>query len=80
MDGADRGGGCSADHPSAAAGHVGGGAAAVADRRLQAFDEFYNALVSVGTYPPFARPPLVYLYLISLGQGSQDLGWAARAR
>jgi len=41
---------------------------------FQAFDEFYNTLVSVGTYPPFARPPLVYLYLISLGQGSQDLG------
>ena len=29
---------------------------------------------SVGGYPPFARPPLVYLYLISLGGGSQDLG------
>ena len=41
---------------------------------FQAFDEFYNTLISVGTYPPFARPPLVYLYLISLGQGSQDLG------
>jgi multiple sugar transport system permease protein len=41
---------------------------------FQAFDEFYNTLISVGTYPPFARPPLVYLYLISLGQGTQDLG------
>jgi multiple sugar transport system permease protein len=41
---------------------------------FQAFDEFYNTLVSVGGYPPFARPPLVYLYLISLGGGSQDLG------
>jgi multiple sugar transport system permease protein len=41
---------------------------------FQAFDEFYNTLISVGGYPPFARPPLVYLYLISLGQGSQDLG------
>jgi multiple sugar transport system permease protein len=41
---------------------------------FQAFDEFYNTLISVGSYPPFARPPLVYLYLISLGQGSQDLG------
>ena len=41
---------------------------------FQAFDEFYNTLISVGTYPPFARPPLVYLYLVSLGQGSQDLG------
>jgi multiple sugar transport system permease protein len=41
---------------------------------FQAFDEFYNTLISVGSYPPFARPPLVYLYLISLGQGTQDLG------
>ena len=41
---------------------------------FQAFDEFYNTLISVGGYPPFARPPLVYLYLISLGQGTQDLG------
>jgi multiple sugar transport system permease protein len=41
---------------------------------FQAFDEFYNTLISVGGYPPFARPPLVYLYLIALGGGSQDLG------
>ena len=41
---------------------------------FQAFDEFYNTLISVGGYPPFARPPLVYLYLVSLGQGTQDLG------
>ncbi|MGI8768049.1 MAG: carbohydrate ABC transporter permease [Propionibacteriaceae bacterium] len=41
---------------------------------FQAFDEFYNTLISVGTYPPFARPPMVYLYLISLGGGTQDLG------
>jgi len=41
---------------------------------FQAFDEFYNTLVSVGSYPPYARPPLVYLYLVSLGQGAQDLG------
>jgi multiple sugar transport system permease protein len=41
---------------------------------FQAFDEFYNTLISVGGYPPFARPPLVYLYLVSLGGGSQDLG------
>ena len=41
---------------------------------FQAFDEFYNTLVSVGSYPPYARPPLVYLYLVSLGQGTQDLG------
>lgn len=47
---------------------------------FQAFDEFYNLLSSgnsvsgVSGYPPFARPPLVHLYLISLGGGSQDLG------
>jgi len=41
---------------------------------FQAFDEFYNTLISVGGYPPFARPPMVYLYLISLGGGTQDLG------
>ena len=41
---------------------------------FQAFDEFYNTLITVSGYPPFARPPLVYLYLISLGGGSQDLG------
>ncbi len=42
---------------------------------FQAFDEFYNLLNQlVGGYPPFAKPPLVYLYLISLGGGSQDLG------
>ena len=41
---------------------------------FHAFDEFYNTLISVGGYPPFARPPLVYLYLISLGGGTQDLG------
>ncbi len=41
---------------------------------FQAFDEFYNTLITVGGYPPYARPPLVYLYLISLGGGTQDLG------
>lgn len=41
---------------------------------FQAFDEFYNVLNTIGGYPPFGRPPLVYLYLISLGGGSQDLG------
>ena len=41
---------------------------------FQAFDEFYNTLVSVGGYPPYARPPMVYLYLISFGGGAQDLG------
>ena len=41
---------------------------------FQAFDEFYNTLNTVGGYPPYARPPLVYLYLISFGSGAQDLG------
>ena len=41
---------------------------------FQAFDEFYNMLNTVGGYPPYARPPLVYLYLISFGGGMQDLG------
>ena len=41
---------------------------------FQAFDEFYNTLITTGGYPPFARPPLVSLYLISLGGGTQDLG------
>jgi multiple sugar transport system permease protein len=39
----------------------------------QAFDEFYNLLSSSSGYPPYARPPLVYLYNIALGQG-QDFG------
>jgi multiple sugar transport system permease protein len=40
---------------------------------FQAFDEFYNLLSSSRGYPPYARPPLVYLYYTALGQG-QDLG------
>ncbi|MGI8697191.1 MAG: carbohydrate ABC transporter permease [Mycobacteriales bacterium] len=39
----------------------------------QAFDEFYNMLGGCGTYPPYARPPLVYLYYTALGQ-TQDYG------
>ena len=41
---------------------------------FQAFDEFYNMLGSIGSYPPYGRPPLVHLYLIALGGGKQDLG------
>lgn len=41
---------------------------------FQAFDEFYNTLVTAGGYPAHARPPLVYLYLVSFGGGAQDLG------
>ena len=41
---------------------------------FQAFDEFYNMLASAGAYPPYARPPLVHLYSISVGGAQQDLG------
>lgn len=41
---------------------------------FQAFDEFYNMLGSIGNYPPYARPPLVHLYLVALGGGEQNLG------
>nr|WP_203567394.1 sugar ABC transporter permease [Aestuariimicrobium ganziense] len=41
---------------------------------FQAFDEFLNLFGGIGTYPNFARPPLVHLYLISLGGSQQDLG------
>lgn len=40
---------------------------------FQAFDEFYNLLSDSRGYPPYARPPLVYLYYTALGQG-QNLG------
>lgn len=44
---------------------------------FQAFDEFYNTLANFGSvyggYPPYARPPLVYLYFLALGRG-QDFG------
>ncbi len=40
---------------------------------FQAFDEFFNILSTMGNYPPYARPPLVYLYYIALGSG-QDFG------
>lgn len=40
---------------------------------FQAFDEFYNLLSDSRGYPPYARPPLVYLYTTALGQG-QNLG------
>ncbi len=44
----------------------------------QAFDEFINILTTStpdgNVYPPYARPPLVYLYYTSLGSGGQDLG------
>jgi multiple sugar transport system permease protein len=45
---------------------------------FQAFDEFYNLLANPlspggGSYPPYARPPLVYLYYVALGS-RQDFG------
>jgi multiple sugar transport system permease protein len=43
---------------------------------FQAFDEFYNLLSDSRGYPPYARPPLVYLYYTALGQG-QNLGFGS---
>ena len=40
---------------------------------FQAFDEFFNLLSTWGKYPPYARPPLFYLYYKALGEG-QDFG------
>ena len=45
---------------------------------FQSFDEFYNLLANAGAsggggYPPYARPPLVYLYYTALGN-QQDFG------
>lgn len=40
---------------------------------FQAFDEFYNLMSTTGGYPPYARPPLVYLYYTALGD-VQDFG------
>lgn len=40
---------------------------------FQAFDEFFNIMSTMGNYPPYARPPLVYLYYVALGSG-QDFG------
>ncbi|CAI9411335.1 carbohydrate ABC transporter permease [Aestuariimicrobium sp. T2.26MG-19.2B] len=41
---------------------------------FQAFDEFFNLFGAIGSYPTFARPPLVHLYLLSLGGSQADLG------
>lgn len=40
---------------------------------FQAFDEFFNILSTFAGYPPYARPPLIYLYYVALGRG-QDFG------
>ena len=40
---------------------------------FQAFDEFYNMLGSIGSYPPYGRPPLVHLFLVALGAGGSVL-------
>ena len=40
---------------------------------FQAFDEFFNILSTFAGYPPYARPPLVYLFYTALGRG-QDFG------
>lgn len=46
---------------------------------FQAFDEFYNLFGTVTGYPPYARPPLVHVYLISVGGNQQDLGLGGAA-
>lgn len=40
---------------------------------FQAFDEFYGVMATAQGYPPYARPPLVYLYYVAVGNG-QDFG------
>ena len=62
-------------HVAAAAGDVGGGARAAADQRLPGVRRVLQPAVQPrpGTYPPYARPPLVYLYYIALGR-QQDFG------
>ncbi|WP_226913252.1 carbohydrate ABC transporter permease [Gephyromycinifex aptenodytis] len=40
---------------------------------FQAFDEFFNIMSTFAGYPPYARPPLVYLFYVALGRG-QDFG------
>ncbi|KXO91631.1 sn-glycerol-3-phosphate transport system permease protein ugpA (plasmid) [Tsukamurella tyrosinosolvens] len=40
---------------------------------FQAFDEFYGVMATAQGYPPYARPPLVYLYYVAVGDG-QDFG------
>lgn len=46
---------------------------------FQAFDEFYNLFGSISGYPPYARPPLVHMYLLSIGGQQQDLGLGGAA-
>ncbi len=41
---------------------------------FQAFDEFWNTLASTDSYPNYARPPMVYLYLVSIGGQQQNIG------
>ncbi|MET9328630.1 sugar ABC transporter permease [Tsukamurella sp. NPDC003166] len=40
---------------------------------FSAFDEFYGVMSTAQGYPPYARPPLVYLYYVAVGNG-QDFG------
>ncbi|GAA1100011.1 carbohydrate ABC transporter permease [Tsukamurella spumae] len=40
---------------------------------FSAFDEFYGVMATAQGYPPYARPPLVYLYYVAVGNG-QDFG------
>ena len=58
-------------HLAAAAGDVDRGAAAPAHQRVPGVRRVLQpALSTFGTYPPYARPPLVYLYYTALGSRS----------
>ncbi len=46
---------------------------------FQAFDEFLNILGKQNGYPPYARPPLVYLYYVALKDGNYGRGSAGAA-
>ncbi len=46
---------------------------------FQAFDEFLNILGKQNGYPPYARPPLVYLYYVALKEQNFGRGSAGAA-
>ena len=74
VDGAQPAGRCSATSPSRSCAPTSTAVLLLLlINAFQAFDEFYNLLPTLGSYPPYARPPLVYLYYTALGQG-QDFG------
>ncbi len=73
IDGADRLEGAAVHHPPAAPGDVDRSAASAADQRVPGLRRVLQPAVQLRQYPPYARPPLVYLYYAALGQG-QDFG------